>query len=89
MTELSCPGYVIDDAQRIIQLKANEDVEFVFTNSKLPSLHLLKVDSKGNPVRNWKQKLLTWEKFDVPKQVEDDPYAKYEKLYPNDPFCGR
>lgn len=46
-------------------------------------------DSKGNPVRNWKQKLLTWEKFDTPKQVEDDPYAKYEKLYPNDPFCGR
>ena len=46
-------------------------------------------DSKGNPVRNWKQKLLTWEKFDAPKQVEDDPYAKYEKLYPNDPFCGR
>ena len=24
-------------------------------------------DSKGNPVRNWKQKLLTWEKYDTPK----------------------
>lgn len=24
-------------------------------------------DSKGQPVRNWKQKLLTWEKYDAPK----------------------
>lgn len=24
-------------------------------------------DSKGNPVRSWKQKLLTWEKYDEPK----------------------
>lgn len=23
------------------------------------------IDSKGNPVRNWKQKLLTWEKYDM------------------------
>ena len=31
-------------------------------------------DSKGNPVRNWKQKLLTWEKFQAKdkKQDEDD-----------------
>lgn len=26
-------------------------------------------DAKGNPVRNWKQKLLTWEKYDAPKQT--------------------
>ena len=50
VTELSCPGYVIDEAQRIIQLDGNETAEFVFTNSILPSLHLLKVDSEGNPV---------------------------------------
>ena len=50
VTELDCPGYVIDDAQRIVWLKPNEDMEFVFTNSKLPSLHLLKVDSLGNLV---------------------------------------
>lgn len=36
VTELECPGYVIDDAQRIIQLKPNEVAQFVFTNSKSP-----------------------------------------------------
>ena len=50
VTELDCPGYVIDDAQRIVWLKPNEDMEFVFTNSILPSLHLLKTDSLGNLV---------------------------------------
>lgn len=50
VTELSCPGYVIDDAQRIIELKPNEDAQFVFTNSKLPSLHLLKTSSDGSPL---------------------------------------
>ena len=43
--EKSCPGYVIDDAQRIIQLNANETAEFVFTNSKRPSFTLVKLDS--------------------------------------------
>ena len=50
VTELDCPGYVIDDAQRIVWLKPNEDMEFVFTNFMLPSLHLLKVDSLGKLV---------------------------------------
>ena len=50
VTELECPGYVIDDAQRIIELKPNEDAQFVFTNSKLPSLHLLKTSSDGTPL---------------------------------------
>ena len=50
VTELSCPGYVIDDAQRIIQLDPNEDAEFVFTNSKLPSLTLTKTSSDGTPL---------------------------------------
>ena len=45
VTEKACPGYVIDEAQRIIQLNANETAEFVFTNSKRPSLTLVKLDS--------------------------------------------
>lgn len=32
-------------------------------------------DSKGNPVRNWKQKLITWEKFDR------QPAAKHDKTF--------
>ncbi len=32
VTEKSCDGYVIDEAQRIIELKPNEDAQFVFTN---------------------------------------------------------
>ena len=48
VTELECPGYVIDDAQRIIHLDPNEDAEFVFTNSKLPSLTLTKISSDGS-----------------------------------------
>lgn len=48
--ELECPGYVIDNAQRVIELKANENMEFVFTNSKLPSLHLTKMSSDGTPL---------------------------------------
>ena len=50
VTELECPGYVIDDAQRIIHLDPNEDAEFVFTNSKLPSLTLTKTSSDGTPL---------------------------------------
>ena len=45
VTEKACPGYVIDEAQRIIQLNANETAEFVFTNSKRPSFTLVKLDS--------------------------------------------
>ena len=50
VTELSCPGHVIDEAQRIIYLDPNEDAEFVFTNSKLPSLTLTKTSSDGTPL---------------------------------------
>ena len=45
VTEKACPGYVIDEAQRIIQLNANETAEFVFTNTKRPSFTLVKLDS--------------------------------------------
>ena len=47
VTELSCPGYVIDDAQRIIQLDGNETAEFVFTNSIRPTIHIVKLSSNG------------------------------------------
>ena len=50
VTELSCPGYVIDEAQRIIQLDPNEDAQFVFTNSIKPSLQLIKLSSDGSPL---------------------------------------
>ena len=50
VTELECPGYVIDGAQRIIHLDPNENAEFVFTNSKLPSLTLTKTSSDGTPL---------------------------------------
>ncbi|WP_287827254.1 SpaA isopeptide-forming pilin-related protein [Oscillibacter sp.] len=50
VTELECPGYVIDDAQRIIHLDGNEQAQFVFTNSKLPSLYLYKESADGTPL---------------------------------------
>lgn len=48
VTELSCLGYVIDEAQRIIQLDPNEDAQFVFTNSIKPSLQIIKLSSDGS-----------------------------------------
>ncbi len=48
--ELECPGYVIDDFQRIIELKPNETAQFVFTNSKKPDLLLTKTSSDGTPL---------------------------------------
>lgn len=50
VTEKSCQGYIIDEAQRIIQLDPNEDAQFVFTNSRLPSLHLIKQSADGTPL---------------------------------------
>ena len=48
VTEKSCDGYVIDEAQRIIELKPNEDAQFVFTNHINPSLQLIKLSSDGS-----------------------------------------
>ena len=48
VTEKSCDGYVIDEAQRIIELKPNEDAQFVFTNHVKPSLQLIKLSSDGS-----------------------------------------
>ena len=50
VTELECPGYVVDDAQRIIHLDGGEQAQFVFTNSKPPSLHLYKESADGKPL---------------------------------------
>ena len=33
VTELECPGYIVDETQRIIHLHANDAPQFVFTNT--------------------------------------------------------
>ena len=52
VTEKSCNGYVINDAQRIIQLDPNEDAQFVFTNTIKPSLEIIKTSSDGSRLKN-------------------------------------
>lgn len=52
VTEKACEGYIIDDAQRIIQLVPNEDAQFVFTNSIKPSLQIIKTSSDGSLLKN-------------------------------------
>ncbi len=50
VTELECAGYVIDEAQRIIHLKANDNAEFMFTNTMKPSFRLVKTSADGTPL---------------------------------------
>ena len=46
VTELEAPdGYLIDDATRVIQINGNENAQFVFTNTRMPSFRLVKLDS--------------------------------------------
>ena len=52
VTEKSCEGYVIDQAQRIIQLDPNEDAQFVFTNTIKPALQIIKTSSDGSRLKN-------------------------------------
>ena len=52
VTEKVCEGYIIDQAQRIIQLDANEDAQFVFTNTIKPSLQIIKTSSDGSRLKN-------------------------------------
>ena len=52
VTEKACEGYIIDQAQRIIQLDANEDAQFVFTNTIKPSLQIIKTSSDGGRLKN-------------------------------------
>ena len=48
VTELECEGYVIDNAQRIIHLRANDTAEFVFTNTPKPGFKLIKTSADGS-----------------------------------------
>ena len=50
VTEVECAGYVIDNAQRIIHLRANDRAEFVFTNTKKPGFRLVKTSADGAPL---------------------------------------
>ncbi len=50
VTEVECAGYVVDDAQRIIDLKPNTTAQFIFTNTKLPSFKLTKTSADGKPL---------------------------------------
>lgn len=52
VTEKACESYVIDQAQRIIQLDANEDAQFVFTNTIKPSLQIIKTSADGSRLKN-------------------------------------
>lgn len=52
VTEKACEGYIIDQAQRIIQLDPNEDAQFVFTNTIKPSLQIIKTSSDGSRLKN-------------------------------------
>ena len=52
VTEKACEGYIIDQAQRIIQLDPNEDAQFVFTNTIKPSLQIIKTSSDGSCLKN-------------------------------------
>lgn len=47
--ELEAPdGYLIDDAVRVVQINPDEDASFVFTNTPMPSLKLIKTSSDGS-----------------------------------------
>ena len=52
VTEKAREGYIIDQAQRIIQLDPNEDAQFVFTNTIKPSLQIIKTSSDGSRLKN-------------------------------------
>lgn len=52
VTEKACEGYIIDQAQRIIQLDPNEDAQFVFTNTIKPSLQIIKTSLDGSRLKN-------------------------------------
>ncbi len=62
--ELAAPdGYLIDDAQRIIKINAGENAVFVFTDTRKPTLKVLKYDAQ-------REKLLSGATFRVAR-IED------------------
>ena len=49
--ELEAPeGYLVDDGVRVVQIRPDETANFVFTNTPMPSLRLIKVSSDGAPL---------------------------------------
>lgn len=52
--EISAPnGYLIDESTRIIQINANENAQFVFTNTAKPTLTVKKLDAiTGDVLKN-------------------------------------
>ena len=47
--EVAAPnGYVVDNSSRIIQLNPNETASFIFTNTKKPSIKIVKVSGDGS-----------------------------------------
>lgn len=47
ITEVKAPdGYIIDDPGRVVEINGNEFATYVFTNTKKPSLKVVKVDSE-------------------------------------------
>lgn len=47
VTEVECAGYVVDSIPRVVQLKADENIEWVFVNERKPSLRLTKQSADG------------------------------------------
>lgn len=49
--ELEAPeGCLVDDGVRVVQIRPDETANFVFTNTPMPSLRLIKVSSDGAPL---------------------------------------
>lgn len=62
------PGYLMDDSVRIVQVNPDENASFVFTNTRKPSLVIVKYDpntGKYLPAppsgsQGWKMALTIW-----------------------------
>ncbi len=64
VTEVKAPdGYLIDDAERVVKVDGNEYATFVFTDTKKPSIQILKYDA-------FKDKYLAGATFRIAK-IED------------------
>ena len=64
VTEIKAPdGYLIDDAERIVKVEGNGSATFVFTDTKKPSIKILKYDAE-------KDKYLSGATFRIAK-IED------------------
>ena len=44
---------MVDEAQRVIHLRANDTAQFVFTNTKKPGFKLIKTSADGTPLGNF------------------------------------